>query len=119
MHSRIAPFEIAGRITFSNLISVEIAMADRSATGVKLTRSGVSRLVAGRGQAIDVLGLGMDPYIVALAETEYYVVVTDETSTKRPNRKIPGVCLERGIRCITLDQFVTAVKKEASPTCRA
>jgi hypothetical protein len=53
-----------------------------------------------------------DPYIVALAELENYVVVTDESKTKRPNRKIPGVCQQRGIRCITLDQFVTAVKKE-------
>jgi hypothetical protein len=51
-----------------------------------------------------------DPYVVALAELEKYVVVADETCTKRPNRKIPGVCQQRGIRCITLDEFVTAIK---------
>lgn len=42
-----------------------------------------------------------DPYIIALAELEHYVVVADE-STKRPNRKIPGVCQQLGIRCLTL-----------------
>jgi len=46
-----------------------------------------------------------DPYVIALAEREGYVVVADE-STKRPNRKIPGVCQQRGTRCITLDQFI-------------
>jgi Domain of unknown function (DUF4411) len=51
-----------------------------------------------------------DPYIVALAELEKYVVVADETRTRRPNRKIPGVCQKRGIRCLTLREFVTAIK---------
>jgi hypothetical protein len=49
-----------------------------------------------------------DPYIVALAELEKYIVVADET-TKRPNRKIPGVCHQRGIRCLNLDEFIRAV----------
>lgn len=49
-----------------------------------------------------------DPYIVALAELEGYVVVADE-SMKRPNRKIPGVCLQRKIRCITLAQFIAEI----------
>jgi len=53
-----------------------------------------------------------DPYVVALAELEDYVVVTDETSMKRPNRKIPGVCQKRGIRCITLAQLIAAVSAE-------
>lgn len=49
-----------------------------------------------------------DPYVVALAELEGYVVVSNEKGCKRPNRKIPGVCCERKIRCITLDEFITA-----------
>jgi len=48
-----------------------------------------------------------DPYIVALADLEKYVVVADE-SLKRKNRKIPGVCIHYGIRCLTLDEFVVA-----------
>lgn len=48
-----------------------------------------------------------DSYVVALAELDGYVVVAEE-STKRPNRKIPGVCQQLGIRCLTLDQFVAA-----------
>ncbi len=50
-----------------------------------------------------------DPYVVALAELEGYVVVADE-STKRQNRKIPGVCQQRGIRCTTLAQFIEEIK---------
>jgi rRNA-processing protein FCF1 len=46
-----------------------------------------------------------DPYIVALADLEKYIVVTDE-SLKHENRKIPGVCKHYGITCLTLDEFV-------------
>jgi hypothetical protein len=53
-----------------------------------------------------------DPFVVALAELEKYVIVCDESRTKRPNRKIPGVCKKLGIRCITLIEFVAAVKSE-------
>ena len=53
-----------------------------------------------------------DPYVIALAELEKYVVVADETCTHRPNKKIPGVCKERGIPCMNLDEFIAA----ASPT---
>lgn len=49
-----------------------------------------------------------DPYVVALAEIDKYVVVADETCTHRPNRKIPGVCKQRGIRFLTLVEFVAA-----------
>lgn len=49
-----------------------------------------------------------DPYVIALAELEGYVIVADETTKKRPNRKIPGVCQQRRIRCITLAQFMGA-----------
>jgi len=54
-----------------------------------------------------------DPYVIALAELEGYVIVADETCRKRPNRKIPGVCKKRGVRCITLGEFITAVKGES------
>jgi|SRR3989338_244263 len=52
-----------------------------------------------------------DPYVVALAELEGYVVVANESSKKRPNRKIPGVCKQRKIRCLTLDQFIGEASK--------
>jgi len=42
-----------------------------------------------------------DPYVVALAQMEEYTVVADE-SKRRKNRKIPGVCEQLGISCITL-----------------
>lgn len=51
-----------------------------------------------------------DPYLVALAELEKYVIVADETCNKRPNRKIPGVCKMRGIRCLTLNEFIAVVR---------
>lgn len=47
-----------------------------------------------------------DPYIIALAELEKYIVVSDETCAKTQSRKIPGVCKQRGIKCLTLDEFV-------------
>lgn len=49
-----------------------------------------------------------DPYVVALAEIDNYVVVADETCTHKPNRKIPGVCKKRGVRYLTLAEFVVA-----------
>jgi Domain of unknown function (DUF4411) len=52
-----------------------------------------------------------DPYVVALAEMEGYVVVADE-SRKRPSRKIPGVCAKRNVRCIDLSEFVRANDRE-------
>jgi hypothetical protein len=53
-----------------------------------------------------------DPYVVALAELEGYVVVADEMNTKRPNRKIPGVCHQLRIRCMTLAEFVSTARAE-------
>ena len=47
-----------------------------------------------------------DGYVVALAELDGYTVVADETANKRPNRKIPGVCKQLQIRCLTLEEFV-------------
>lgn len=52
-----------------------------------------------------------DPYVIALAELEHYVVVADE-SLKRAGRKIPGVCRQRKIRCLTVEEFVVAVREE-------
>jgi hypothetical protein len=51
-----------------------------------------------------------DPYVVALAELDKYVVVADETCTHRPNKKIPGVCKQRGIKFKTLDEFVNEIR---------
>lgn len=47
-----------------------------------------------------------DPYVVALALREQYVVVTNETIEHRPNRKIPGACKKLNIKHRTLDEFV-------------
>lgn len=52
-----------------------------------------------------------DPYVVALAELDHYVVVADE-SLKRASRKIPGVCKQRKIRCKTVEEFIVAIKNE-------
>jgi hypothetical protein len=56
-----------------------------------------------------------DPYIVALAEIEGYIVVTDETCKKRPTKKIPGVCQKLSIRCLTLAEFVKEIQDEDKP----
>ncbi|MGC2422006.1 MAG: DUF4411 family protein [Candidatus Acidiferrales bacterium] len=53
-----------------------------------------------------------DPYVVALAELEGFIVVADETNRRRPNRKIPGVCEQQKIKCITLSQFIIAKGKK-------
>jgi len=55
-----------------------------------------------------------DPYVVALAKEEGYVVVAEETTNKRKNRKIPGVCEQLKIRCIMLKEFVAQAKREDS-----
>lgn len=56
-----------------------------------------------------------DPYVVALAQWEKYVVVADETCNNRPNRKIPGVCRQLEIRCISLAEFVIEIRGERPP----
>ena len=48
-----------------------------------------------------------DPYVVALAQMNKYTVVADE-SKRRKNRKIPGVCEQLGICCVTLKGFILA-----------
>jgi hypothetical protein len=52
-----------------------------------------------------------DPYVVALAQMENYTVVADE-NMRRKNRKIPGVCLQLRIRCLTLAKFIIAEVKK-------
>jgi hypothetical protein len=42
-----------------------------------------------------------DPFVIALAELEDLTVVCDE-STKKPSRKIPGVCEKRHVKCVSL-----------------
>jgi|SRR5579872_2185564 len=49
-----------------------------------------------------------DPYVIALAQLENYIVVADEGTARRKSRKIPGVCQKLGICCKTLEEFITA-----------
>lgn len=53
-----------------------------------------------------------DPFVIATAEINGCIVVSDETTAKRQNRKIPGVCKKRNppVRCITLDELVELEK---------
>ena len=48
-----------------------------------------------------------DPFVIALAELEHFTVVADE-SLKRPSIKIPGVCRERKLACVSLAQLLEA-----------
>lgn len=54
-----------------------------------------------------------DPFVVALAELDGYIVVASETLRKRPNGKIPGVCKVLGVECITLAQLMAAERAVA------
>jgi hypothetical protein len=52
-----------------------------------------------------------DPFVVALALTydspdRRWIVVSGESRKRRPRRKIPGVCKELGLECITLDDLI-------------
>jgi hypothetical protein len=52
-----------------------------------------------------------DPFVVALALTydspvQRWIVVSGESRKRRPRRKIPGVCKELGLDCITLDDLI-------------
>ena len=55
-----------------------------------------------------------DPYVIALAELERYVVVVGETLARRPNTKIPGVCDMRGILWLPVDEFIECARKSVS-----
>ena len=57
-----------------------------------------------------------DPWLIAIAKRENYTIVTDEVkninlSDKNPskNAKIPDVCEEFKIRCISMNQFFAEI----------
>lgn len=52
-----------------------------------------------------------DTYVVALAELDRYIVVVDETTRKKRNKKIPGVCDLRNIKWIPSDVFLSEAVK--------
>jgi hypothetical protein len=56
-----------------------------------------------------------DPFVIAFAEMHGCIVVCDETTTKRRNRKIPTVCSDLTIKCINLNDFV---KKEENASVK-
>lgn len=47
-----------------------------------------------------------DPYIISAAKVDDSIVVTNETTRTQPKRKIPYVCGELDIPCMTLDEFM-------------
>lgn len=47
-----------------------------------------------------------DPYLISAAMVDGSVVVTNETIHKHPKRKIPFVCSELNIPCMTFDEFM-------------
>jgi hypothetical protein len=49
-----------------------------------------------------------DPYVVAMAERDGFVVVVQETLLRRPGSKIPHACDALGIRCCTLQELFEA-----------
>lgn len=64
----------------------------------------------GMGRALGAKERG-DPYVVALAAANSsddvpWIVVCAETLKNRPRRKIPGVCADLGVRCITLAELI-------------
>lgn len=47
-----------------------------------------------------------DPYLISAAMVDGSIVVTNETIRHQPERKIPFVCNELGIHCMTFDDFM-------------
>ena len=47
-----------------------------------------------------------DPYLISVAKVDGSIVVTNETMNRNPKRKIPFVCQELGIPCMTFDEFM-------------
>lgn len=47
-----------------------------------------------------------DPFLIAIAYIEKDIVITEENLNKNPKRKIPYVCEELGIKCMTFDEFM-------------
>jgi hypothetical protein len=54
-----------------------------------------------------------DPFVIALAKLEGFTVVTNETTRRRPNRKMPTVCAKQRVACISL---ATMLATEAAKT---
>ena len=52
-----------------------------------------------------------DPYLVACAmEDSNLIIISEESSRKKPERKIPYVCNEKGIRCIKVLEFLREIE---------
>ena len=47
-----------------------------------------------------------DPYLISTAMVDGSTVVTNETVHRQPKRKIPYVCKELDIPCMTFDEFM-------------
>lgn len=47
-----------------------------------------------------------DPYLISAGMVDGSTVVTNETSKKHPQRKIPFVCEEIGVECLNFDEFM-------------
>jgi len=88
---------------------VQLQLADRNDTDYLMHVGKITRehqaMAGARGTKTKA-----DPYVIALAELDNYVVVADETCKHRPNKKIPGVCKQRGVRFKTLEEFIAEVR---------
>lgn len=58
-----------------------------------------------------------DPWLIAIALKEKVTIVTNEVknvnlNTKNPSKsvKIPDICQQLGVRCITMNEFFKEVK---------
>ncbi|KZX11334.1 hypothetical protein MBORA_15790 [Methanobrevibacter oralis] len=52
-----------------------------------------------------------DPHLVACAmEDSNLVIISEESSRNKPQRKIPYVCSKKGIRCIKLLEFLREIE---------
>jgi len=47
-----------------------------------------------------------DPYLISAAIVDGSTVVTNETTNRHPKRKIPFICNELDIPCMTFDEFM-------------
>ncbi|MCL2116674.1 MAG: DUF4411 family protein [Methanobrevibacter sp.] len=51
-------------------------------------------------------GLWADPHLIAFGITINAIIITEENLNYNPERKIPYVCNELGIRCMNFDEFM-------------
>lgn len=47
-----------------------------------------------------------DPYLIAMGMVDNHIVVTNETINRQKERKIPFVCNELGVSCMSFDDFM-------------